>query len=253
MQDRFNLNGKTALITGGSRGLGRSMALAFAKHGADVVIASRKLDACEAVAREVEALGRKAFAYSVHMGRWDAIEPMVDELYARVGKIDILVNNAGMSPLYPSLDAVTEEAFDKVVGLNFKGPFRLTALVGKRMHEGGGGSVINISSIGAVEASPRALPYAGAKAALNALTSGFAAAFAPNVRVNSIVVGPFGTDIADAWADPRDSERPGFTKGGHRIGRPDEIEGLALYLASDASSFTNAAMIRLDGGPSTRR
>jgi len=122
---------------------------------------------------------------------------VVEAVYARFGRVDILVNNAGMSPLYPSLDAVSEEAFDKVVGVNFKGPFRLTALVGKRMHEDAGGSVINISSIAAIEASPGALPYAGAKAALNALTLGFAAAYSPNVRVNSIIVGAFGTDIAD--------------------------------------------------------
>ncbi len=161
----------------------------------------------------------------------------------------ILVNNAGMSPLYPSLDAVSEEAFDKVIGVNFKGPFRLTALIGKRMHEGAGGSVINISSIAALEASPGALPYAGAKAALNALTLGFAAAYSPNVRVNSIVVGAFGTDIADHWADPREPAHPGWTRAGLRIGRPDEIVGAALYLASEAASFTNGALLRVDGGP----
>ncbi|HZZ35819.1 MAG TPA: SDR family NAD(P)-dependent oxidoreductase [Caulobacteraceae bacterium] len=249
MTESFDLSGKVALITGGSRGLGHAMALAFAGAGADVAVVSRKLDACQATAAEIEAIGRRAFAYSCHVGRWDAIEPMVDAVYDHFGKVDVLVNNAGMSPLYPSLDAVTEDAFDKVIGINFKGPFRLTALVGKRMHEGAGGSVINMSSIAALEASPWSLPYAGAKAALNSLTTGFAAAYSPNVRVNSIVVGPFGTDVSDHWADPRDPANPGYTKAGMRIGRPDEISGLALYLASDASSFTNAALIRVDGGP----
>ena len=103
--------------------------------------------------------------------------------------------------------------------------------------------------IASLEASPWALPYAGAKAALNALTSGFAAAFSPNVRVNCIVVGPFGTDVSDHWADPRDKSNPGYTAGGMRIGRPDEIAGAALYLASEASSFTNGALLRIDGGP----
>jgi NAD(P)-dependent dehydrogenase (short-subunit alcohol dehydrogenase family) len=192
-----DLSGKVALVTGGSRGLGREMALAFAAAGADVAVVSRKLDACERTAAEIEALGVRALPLACHVGRWDGIEPVVEAVYARFGRVDILVNNAGMSPLYPSLDAVSEEAFDKVVGVNFKGPFRLTALVGKRMHEDAGGSVINISSIAAIEASPGALPYAGAKAALNALTLGFAAAYSPNVRVNSIIVGAFGTDIAD--------------------------------------------------------
>jgi len=249
MTDRFDLSGKVALITGGSRGLGHEMALAFAEAGADVAVVSRKLDACQAVAAEVEALGRRALPLACHMGRWDAIEPMADAVWSHFGKVDILVNNAGMSPLYPSLDQVTEDAFDKVVALNFKGPFRLTALIGKRMHEGDGGSVINMSSIAAVEASPYALPYAGAKAALNSLTAGFAAAYSPNVRVNSIVVGPFATDISDHWADPRDPDHPGYTRSGARVGRPDEIVGAALYLASDASSFTNGALLRVDGGP----
>ena len=249
MTDRFDLTGKVALITGGSRGLGREMALAFAAAGADIAVVSRKLDACEATAREIEALGRRALPLACHVGRWEAIEPMAAAVYDHFGKVDILVNNAGMSPLYPSLDAVTEDAFDKVIGVNFKGPFRLTALVGKRMHEGAGGSVINMSSIAGVEASPYALPYAGAKAALNSLTAGFAAAYSPNVRVNSIVVGPFATDVSDHWADPRDLGNPGYTRAGMRVGRPDEIVGAALYLASDASSFTNGALLRVDGGP----
>ncbi len=249
MADRFDLSGKVALITGGSRGLGHAMALAYAEAGADVAIVSRKLDACETTCREIEKLGRRAFAYACHVGRWDQIEPMADAVWDHFGKVDVLVNNAGMSPLYPSLDQVTEAGFDSVIGVNFKGPFRLTALIGKKMHEGRGGSVINISSTASLSASPYALPYAGAKAALNALTQGFAAAYAPNVRVNTIVVGPFATDVAEHWADPPDHANPGWTKHGFRVGLPEEIVGLALYLASDASSYTNGAQIRVDGGP----
>ncbi|HTX51108.1 MAG TPA: SDR family NAD(P)-dependent oxidoreductase [Caulobacteraceae bacterium] len=249
MADRFDLTGKVALITGGSRGLGHAMALAYAEAGADVAVVSRKLDACEATAREIEALGRRAMPYACHVGRWDEIEPMADAVWEHFGKVDVLVNNAGMSPLYPSLGEVTERNFDAVIGVNFKGPFRLTALIGERMHAGAGGSVINISSTASLSASPWALPYAGAKAALNALTQGFAAAFSPNVRVNTIVVGPFATDVAEHWADPPDHESPRWTKAGMRVGEPDEIVGLALYLASDASSYTNGAQIRVDGGP----
>jgi NAD(P)-dependent dehydrogenase (short-subunit alcohol dehydrogenase family) len=249
MADRFSLAGKTALITGGSRGLGHAMAMAFAEAGAEIAIVSRKLDACEETVREIEAKGGRGFAYACHVGRWDEIEPMANAVWDHFGKVDILVNNAGMSPLYPSLGEVTERGFDSVIGVNFKGPFRLTALIGERMHAGKGGSVINISSTASLSASPWALPYAGAKAAINALTQGFSAAFSPNVRVNTIVVGPFATDVAEHWADPPDHANPGWTKAGLRVGQPDEIVGLALYLASDASSFTNGAQIRIDGGP----
>jgi NAD(P)-dependent dehydrogenase (short-subunit alcohol dehydrogenase family) len=144
---------------------------------------------------------------------------------------------------------VTEEYFDSVIGVNFKGPFRLTALVGTRMHEGEGGSVINISSTASLEASPTFLPYAAAKAALNTFALGFAAAFSPNVRVNTICVGPFGTDVAEHWPDPRDPQRPGWTVGGSRIGRPEEVVPATLYFASDASSYTNGTLLRMDGGP----
>lgn len=249
----IDLSGKVALVTGGSRGLGKAMVLGLARAGADVAIVSRKLDACEASAQEVRKLGVRAFPYAAHLGRWDAIQPMVDAVYAEFGKVDILINNAGMSPLYPSLEEVNEQMFDSVIALNFKGPFRLSALVGARMHRGDGGSIINISSAASMQAMPTALPYAGAKAALNSLTTGFAAAYGPKVKVNTICVGSFGTDVAEHWADPRDHDRPGYTRGGTRIGRPDEIVGAALYFASDASSFTSGALLQVDGGPGAER
>jgi len=249
MADRFDLTGKVALITGGSRGLGHAMALAYAEAGADIAVVSRKLDACEATAREIEKLGRGAMPYACHLGRWDEIEPMANAVWNHFGRVDVLVNNAGMSPLYPSLGEVSERNFDAVIGVNFKGPFRLTALLGERMHAGAGGSVINISSTASLSASPWALPYAGAKAALNALTQGFAAAYSPNFRVNTIVVGPFATDFAEHWADPPDPAHPGWTKAGLRVGLPEEVVGLALYLASEAASYTNGAQIQVDGGP----
>ena len=158
MADRFDLTGKVALITGGSRGLGRAMALAFAEAGADIAIASRRIESCEAAAAEVEALGRKALPYAAHVGHWDELDGLVEAVIERFGKIDILVNNAGMSPLYPSLDQVTEELFDKVIGVNLKGPYRLSALVGKHMVQRGSGSIINISSTNSVRPSPEAEP-----------------------------------------------------------------------------------------------
>lgn len=242
------LEGKVALVTGGSRGLGRAMVLGFADAGADVIIASRKLQTCQEVAAEVEAKGRRALAVACHVGHWDELQTLTQTAYDAFGRVDVLVNNAGMSPLYPSLPDVTEDLYDKVFGVNLKGPFRLTALVGTRMAEGPyGGSIINVSSTGSIRPAPFMLPYDAAKAGLNAITVGFAHAFGPTVRVNCIMAGPFLTDISEAW------DLPSFEKGAQRHalqrgGQPDEIVGAALYFASDASSYTTGAVLRVDGG-----
>jgi NAD(P)-dependent dehydrogenase (short-subunit alcohol dehydrogenase family) len=241
----FDLTGKVALVTGGSRGLGREMVLAFARAGADVVIASRKLDNCKALAEEVEAIGRRALPVACHVGHWEDCEELADRAYGHFGTVDILVNNAGMSPLAPSSAETSEELFDKVIGVNFKGPFRLCALIGRRMYDAGGGSIINVSSSGALFPSPRFGPYAGAKAALNALTSVFAREFAPVVRVNTISAGPFLTDISKHW--PKDGSRDWHNAAG-RAGEPEEVVTTALYLASPASSYTTGSLIRVDGG-----
>jgi len=246
---RFDLSGRVALVTGGSRGLGHAMALGFARAGADVAIASRKQDACDAAAREVEALGRKSLGIACHVGEWDALEPMVDAVHARFGRIDVLVNNAGMSPIAPSSLETSEALYDKVFAVNLKGPFRLTALVGSRMAAAGGGSIINISSTASVNPTPTTAPYAAAKAGLNAITVAYAHEYGPTVRVNCIMAGPFHTDVSRAW-----SRTEGFARQARatialqRAGDPDEIVGAALYFASDASSFTSGSVLRVDGG-----
>jgi NAD(P)-dependent dehydrogenase (short-subunit alcohol dehydrogenase family) len=248
MNDTFDLSGKVALVTGGSRGLGREMVLAMARAGADVAITSRKLDTCKEVATEVEATtGRRAFSQACHVGHWDEVGELVDATYAEFGRVDVLVNNAGMSPLYPDLVSVTEELFDKVIGVNLKGPFRLAALVGARMAEGDGGSIINVSSVAAIRPSPNELPYGAAKAGLDVLTAGFAQAYGPKVRVNTIQCGPFYTDISEAW-DLESAERMFTRYPLGRGGQPHEVVGAALYLASDASSFTTGTVLRVDGG-----
>ncbi|MGO9341039.1 MAG: SDR family NAD(P)-dependent oxidoreductase [Acidimicrobiales bacterium] len=247
--ERFDLTGKVALVTGGSRGLGRQMVLAFAGCGADVVIASRKLAACEEVAAEVQSsTGRRALALACNIGNWDELDGLVDAAYAAFGHVDVLVNNAGMSLLYDKVTDVTEAMWDKVVNLNLKGVFRLTALVGTRMVEGDGGSIVMMSSTGSIRPTPSILPYAAAKAGLNSLTEGFAKTFGPKVRVNCIMAGPFMTDITKSWDIPAfeaDAARR-FALG--RGGQPDEIIGAALYFASSASSFTTGAILRVDGG-----
>jgi len=244
----LDFTGKVALVTGGSRGLGRQMALALAERGADVVITSRKVDACEAVAAEIEALGRQAMAYGCHVAHWDEIAALVAATYERFGRIDILINNAGMSPLYEKLSDISEDLFDKVIGVNLKGPFRLMALVGDKMAESGGGSIINISSTASLNPSPNSEPYGAAKAGLNALTRSFAFACGPNVRVNCIVAGPFLTDISKAWDIPAFEKNAKENYALRRGGQPEEIVGAALYLASDTSGFTTGTTIRVDGG-----
>jgi NAD(P)-dependent dehydrogenase (short-subunit alcohol dehydrogenase family) len=246
-RDRFDLTGKVAVVTGGSRGLGRAMALGLAGAGADVVVTSRKLDACQAVAGEIEAMGRRALAWSCNVSMWDELEPLADAAYDAFGRVDVLVNNAGMSLLYGDVTDVTEAMWDKVVNLNLKGVFRLTALVGSRMVRDGGGSVINVSSVGSIRPTPEILPYAAAKAGVNTLTVGFAHALGPTVRVNCIMAGPFLTDVTKEW------DMAAFEQGAQRFalrrgGDPDEVVGTALYFASDASSFTTGQVLRVDGG-----
>lgn len=245
MGDVFELKGKIAVVTGGSRGLGKEMVLAFAKAGADVVIASRKIEACEAVAKEVEAMGRRALPFAAHVGTWGDNDRLAEAAYKHFGRVDILVNNAGMSPLAPSLTETTEALFDKVIDINFKGPFRLSSLVGEKMMAGEGGVIINLSSTASFLPMPHTIPYGGAKAAINSMTVALAKAFGPKVRVNCICPGPFLTDVSTAW---RDNKEMAARLGLRRFGNPEEIVGTALYLASDASSYVTGQVIRVDGG-----
>lgn len=245
----FDLSGKVAVVTGGSRGLGREMALGFARAGADVVIASRKQEACEDVAAEVEAMGRRALALACHVADWDGLEDFVERVYHRFSRVDVLVNNAGMSPTAPSSRETSEALFDKVVGVNLKGPFRLTALVGPRMVAAGGGSIIMVSSTASLHPDPWTGPYSAAKAGLNALTLAFAKEYGPSVRVNAIVCGPFHTDATSSWSrDERVAGQLARRVALGRVGERNEVVGGALYLASDASSYTSGTLLGIHGG-----
>jgi NAD(P)-dependent dehydrogenase (short-subunit alcohol dehydrogenase family) len=246
----FDLTGKVAVVTGGSRGLGRAMVHGFAANGADVVIASRKLDNCETVAHEVrERTGRRALPVPYHAGSWDDAQRLFDATLEEFGRVDVVVNNAGMSPLYPSVDAVTEQLYDKVMAVNLKGPFRLSALAGTHMAANGGGSIIFVSSVASHRPSPDEIVYGAAKAGVNNLTTGLARTFGPSVRVNCIVPGPFLTDISKAWDLDAFADRARSTYALGRGGEAHEIVGAALYLASGASSYTTGALINIDGGP----
>jgi NAD(P)-dependent dehydrogenase (short-subunit alcohol dehydrogenase family) len=240
------------LVTGGSRGLVAAISTGLARRGARVVVASRKLAACEELAAAIVEAGGQAHPIACHVGDWESLDSVVDAAASHWGRLDGLVNNAGMSPLAPSLLETSETLFDKVIGVNLKGPTRLTALAARAMAECGGGSIVNISSLASIKPTPIAAVYSAAKAGLNALTKASAIEYAgAGVRVNGIICGTFDTDAASGFVrNPDllpDVVRP-IALG--RVGRPDEILGTAVYLLSDASSYTTGSLVTVDGGVS---
>jgi len=243
------LTGKVALVTGASRGLGLAIARGLRDAGCTVIVSSRKRDACE---QAVAALGDddgpgSAHPFELHVGKWDSIEPAVDRIIADFGSLDIVVNNAGIAPLADNLLSVSEALWDKTIEVNLKGPFRLMAVAGDRMAAAGGGSIINISSIGAIRPSPPEAMYAAAKNGLNALTMAFAQEYAPTVRVNCVMPGGFATDMAQSWDEEFVGKIIDRLPAG-RLGRPEEIAGLVTHLASAAAGYTTGAIIPVDGG-----
>jgi NAD(P)-dependent dehydrogenase (short-subunit alcohol dehydrogenase family) len=233
----FDLDGKVAVVTGGARGIGRAVSLGLAEAGADVVIASRNLQNCEEWAAEVSAAtGRRTWARYLHVAHWDEIGPFAAEIWETTGNVDIVVNNAGMSPLYDDLRDVTEDYWEKVVGVNLKGPFKMTVEFGCRMFDANGGSIINLSSLASLGPSPNTIPYGAAKAGLNNMAKGFVKAWGRKVRVNTVIPGAFRTDVTRFWA----SIPPG-------IGEPEEMVGTVVYLAGDGASYTTGAEIRVAG------
>jgi NAD(P)-dependent dehydrogenase (short-subunit alcohol dehydrogenase family) len=240
-----DLSGKVAIVTGGSRGIGRAIAQGLAEAGADVVVASRKLEQCELAVAEIRAsTATKPAAIACHVGKWEDCGRLIEQAVERMGRLDILVNNAGMSPLYSSIHEITEELFDKTIGVNLKGPFRLGALAAAYMADHDGGSIINVGTSGSTMSSVSELPYACAKAGLNLMTVGLANAYGPKVRVNAVLPGPFRTDISKGWAT--EGDLPYLPM--RRMGRPEEVAPIVVHLASPASSFTTGAIIRVDGG-----
>ena len=247
-EELFDLTGKVAVVTGGSRGIGRAVSERLASAGADVVVASRKLENCERAARDIAAAtGRRALPVRCHVGRWDECEGLIDTVYQEFGHCEVLVNNAGMSPAYDDLASVTEELYDKVHATNARGPFRLSVLVGERMARGHGGSIISISSVGSLRPSTIDLPYAMAKAALNAMTIGLAGAWAPKVRANVVLPSATETDLNSGW--PAETKaRVAEANPLKRLGQPDDVARVCLFLASEAASYVNGAELSVDGG-----
>ena len=248
---KFSLEGKVALVTGGSRGIGRAIALSFADAGADVAISSRKLPDLEEVAEEIRGKGRKSIALACHVAKIEDSKTLVEKVKSEWGRIDILVNNAGTNPYYgPLLDA-EEWAWDVTMNVNLKGPFLLSQLVARVMREQGGGSIINIASIAGIIPSQLNI-YSVTKAGLIMLTKVMAKEWGQyKIRVNAIAPGIVKTRLSEAlWQEPAKGEEAARSKALGYIGLPEDIAGAALYLASDASSYLTGETIVVDGGES---
>ena len=221
-------DGKIVVVTGASKGLGRAMALGFAEAGADVVVSSRKLEPCEAVAEEIRSMGRRSLAVACHVGDWAQCEVLITEAVRAFGRIDVLINNAGIAPVPPSLAGVTSDLFDKTIGVNLKGPLRLSGLAAE--HIPPGGAIINISSKASTHPSPFTVVYAAAKAGLNALTSAAAQEYGPRgIRVNGIICGTFDTDSLRASLPSEQAARRGGLPGERRADRRTPTRSSALH------------------------
>jgi len=248
---QFSLEGKVALVTGGSRGIGQATALGFARAGADVAIASRKLPDLEKVADQIRGLGRRSLAVAAHMGRTDEIKNLVDTVVGEFGTINILVNNAGANPVMDSALDIEERAWDTIMNLNLKGLFFLSQAVARVMKEHGGGTIISVASTAGLR--PGALPVYGiSKAGVIMATKIMAHEWAKyNIRANVIAPGLLRTRFSEAlWNNPAILNAALTGTPMKRIGEADEVVGTMIYLASDASSYVNGAVITLDGGAS---
>lgn len=249
----FSLNGKVALITGGSRGIGRAIALAFAEAGADVVVSSRnkRPPELEKVAEEIRAKGRRALAIPAHVGKRGDVQNLVQKTLQEFGRIDILVNNAGANPVLSSMVDLEEEAFEKVLEVNLRGAFLMSKAVAQEMIKQGGGRIINISSVSGLRARADGTgAYCISKAAMNMMTQVMARELAGhNILVNAIAPGSIKTEFSRVnWTDPERRAQRIREIELKRFGEPEEVAGLALFLASAASSFVTGEIIRVDGG-----
>jgi NAD(P)-dependent dehydrogenase (short-subunit alcohol dehydrogenase family) len=252
-QPDFSLNGKVALITGGSRGIGKATALGLARAGADIAIASRTLTDLESVAAEIRDLGRKALPVEAHVGKLEQINNLVQTVHNEFGRIDILVNNAGTSPALSGLLDMEERLWDSIMNLNLKGLVFLSQAVARIMKEHGG-SIINVASVDGYMHEPNIGIYSISKAAVVQATKIMAEEWAKyNIRVNAIAPGHIQTRLGDSVFKAIPEYKKIFLDRVpmRRIGDPDEIVGAMIYLASDASSYVTGTTVVVDGGTLT--
>ena len=248
----FDLTGKVSLVTGATKGLGRAIVEGLAEAGSEVVVVSRKPELCDEVAKQVEAAtGRQAMSAACHVGDWDGLSELVDRVYDRFGRLDVLVNNAGINPTPTPVTEISSEYFDKLMSVNLKGPVRLAGLVAPRMGEAGGGSIINVTTVGAYHGGPGVGVYTAGKAALTNFTRVMAAEWSGiGVRVNALAPGPFMTEMMKGTAKYDDMfiTRSAQATLMKRVADPEEIVPIVLYLASDASSYVTGEDFSIAGG-----
>jgi NAD(P)-dependent dehydrogenase (short-subunit alcohol dehydrogenase family) len=248
----FDLTGRVAVITGGTRGIGRALAQAFAMCGAKVVVASRKAEACRTTEAELRADGADALGVATHMGDLDALSHLVDRTIEEFGALDILVNNAANSLALPIAD-LTPEAWDKSYGVNLRGPVFLAAKALPYLRQSEHAAVLNVISVGAITWSPTTAMYAGAKAALLAYTRNMAAEWASsNIRVNALAPGTVDTDMVRNTGEEAQA-RMALISLQKRIAAPEEMVGPALFLVSDAASYVTGQLVVADGGYAVAR
>ncbi len=248
--DPFDLAGRVALVTGGSRGIGRAVALLLARQGATVAVASRRIDGCEAVAAEIRAAGGAASAYGCHIGEPAQVDALLAEIDARHGRLDILVNNAATNPYFgPSID-MDLSAWQKTVDVNIRGYFWTSIGAARRMMRNGRGAIVNVASVNAFRPMEGQACYSLTKAAIVNMTQGLAKEWArAGIRVNALVPGLVETRFAAAIhenAGLRAAMERGVPMG--RIAQPEEMAGAVLYLVSDAASYTTGSCLTADGG-----
>lgn len=252
MSNLFDLSGKIALVTGASRGIGEAIAKTLAQHGAHVIVASRKVDACAAVATAIRDAGGSAEAQTCHIGDMEHIKAIWEHIAARYGRLDILVNNAATNPYFGPIYDTDLGVFQKTVDVNIRGYFFMTAQAARMMAQHGGGSVVNIASVNAVVPGLWQGIYSITKAAVVSMTKAFANECAPmGVRVNAILPGVTDTKLAAALVHSDDEavRRQMLDRVPmHRVAQPQEMAGAALYLASAAASYTTGACLEVDGG-----
>ncbi len=254
---RFSLKGKTAIVTGGGRGIGKAIAVGFARAGAKVVITSRKIQDLEETAAEIKKAGGEAFPLQSHLGKYEEIGKMVDAALEKLsGRIDILVNNAGASPAMASVLKSDERLWDTIINLNLKGLYFTSQAVANIMKKQGGGKIINVASIDGFKPELGVSVYSISKAGVRMISKAFATELAGcNIRVNTIAPGPIDTKMMNShWFHLSPEEAAKQKKALEsmlpmgRLGDPDDIAGAAIYLASDASSYTTGTEIIIDGG-----
>jgi NAD(P)-dependent dehydrogenase (short-subunit alcohol dehydrogenase family) len=248
--DLFDLSGKTALITGASRGIGKAIAELLAEQGAHVIISSRKIEGCAAVAAEIEARGGSAEAMACHIGDLQQIESAIAQIRARHGKLDILVNNAAINPYFGHILDTPPDAFQKTIDVNMRGYFYMSVEAGKLMRETGGGAIVNTASINALKPPPMQAIYSITKAAVVNMTRAFAKECARfNIRCNALLPGLTKTEFAGALFEDEKFYNHAIAQiPMRRHAEPGEMAGAVLYLVSDAASFTTGEILVVDGG-----